>query len=221
MNSYNWDEESQTLQVSRCNCKSKVQVQAAIDAGLSQTKIDGFIALYLPTLDPTHKQADDWYEQHLLVQSLPQDAERATVTTTDDNGDEVITELPTAYENALQARSEAEVANPWLAGLRGETAPDRPVFTPDPSIANGFLREAFKANREAVISKLTVTVDGMVFDADTASVSGMVTRMGTMNTGDSKLWVLADNTPAMVTYEQFLEAATLGSDQITDKWVMS
>ena len=140
----------------------------AINAGLSQTKIEGFIALYLPTLDPTHDIADDWYEQHLLVQSLPQDAEREILTTTDDNGDEVITELPTPYELALAGRGDLETANPWLAGLRGETAPDRPVFT--------LTAEDWKASSsmyQSYLKKVGVEINGKSVSLNESNQNGL------------------------------------------------
>ena len=124
MKNYNWDEESGTLQVSRCNCKSKTQVQAAIDAG--KPNIDGFIALYLPTLDVTYTQSEDWVSQNILVETLDPESERTPILNEEGM---TIAEEPNPYEVALKTRGELETANPWLAGLRGESAPDRPEFT--------------------------------------------------------------------------------------------
>jgi hypothetical protein len=109
--------------------KSLADVQQVINNGRPQRGIDANIAAYLPSIDPAQIQADEWYEQHLIVESADPD-EVITRVYTDEQGDEQVEMLPNAYKTALEARKALEATNAWLKGLRGlKSAPKRPEFT--------------------------------------------------------------------------------------------
>ena len=140
MKNYNWDEESGTLQVSPIFGKSQVQVENAINAG--KPNIDGFIAAHLPTLDPNHTIADDWYDQQLLVETLDPEEEREPIL--DEDGEQTGLS-PNAHDRAVESRSDLEGANPWLGSYRGITDASRPDFT--------MSIEDWKANNASVYNK--------------------------------------------------------------------
>lgn len=128
MNLYNYNNETNELEVTKTEAKSLAAVTRKIEIG---DEADKFISSYLPTIDPEQVAADAWYEQHLLVQSLNVDEERKVRTFTDKSVEDQ-TETPlNAYDVALAKRAELENSNSWLKGLRGLRAPERPEFIVD------------------------------------------------------------------------------------------
>lgn len=84
------------------------------------------------------------------------------------------------------------------------------------------LAQAKKARAKAV-SKLTVTVDGMVFDADETSqnrMSRVVSGAQALGIDQSttQIWVLADNTVATPTVNQLAKALKLAGEAQTALW---
>ena len=80
-----------------------------------------------------------------------------------------------------------------------------------------------KAERSDAVSKITVEVDGMVFDGDEKAQERMsrtvaiATANGMpMTTGTT--WVLADNTVAQVTLRQLAQACLLAGQKQTELW---
>ena len=102
------------------------------------------------------------------------------------------------------------------------------VSPPEPTeeeLAQAKLAQAKKERAEAV-SKLTVTVDGMVFDADETSqnrmsrvVAGAQALGVDMNT-TTQIWVLADNTVATPTVAQLAQALKLAGEAQTALWTV-
>lgn len=184
--------------------------------------VDEAISSHLVYDNPYRIIAQKWYTQHSFVQTLDPSAAKTISREFDNEGNETATTLPNAYDIALAARTALEAEYPWLGNYRGVVgAPERPEYVIDIQTwkdANNIDREQFKTDRADKISKLTVTVDDMVFDADDQSVIGMGTRIQSMSDTDAKKWALANNTVAEVTKAQFLEAMRLGSDQITAHW---
>lgn len=87
------------------------------------------------------------------------------------------------------------------------------------------LAQAKKERAEAV-SRLTVTIDGMVFDADETSqnrmsrvVAGAQALGVDMNT-TTQIWVLADNTVATPTVAQLAQALKLAGEAQSELWVL-
>ena len=83
-----------------------------------------------------------------------------------------------------------------------------------------------KAERADAVSKLTVTVDGMVFDADETSqnrmsrvVSGAQALGVDLNT-TTQIWVLADNTVATPTVAQLAQALKLAGEAQSALWIV-
>lgn len=87
------------------------------------------------------------------------------------------------------------------------------------------LAQAKKERAEAV-SKLTVTVDGMVFDADETSQNRMsrvvagAQALGVDLNTTTQIWVLADNTVATPTVAQLAQALKLAGEAQTALWTV-
>ena len=81
-----------------------------------------------------------------------------------------------------------------------------------------------KTDRAEAVSRITVEVDGMVFDGDEKAQDRM-TRAITMFTSSglppdtTTEWVLADNTVAQVTVNQLAQALLLAGQKQTELWV--
>ena len=86
------------------------------------------------------------------------------------------------------------------------------------------LAQAKKERAEAV-SKLTVTVDGMVFDADETSQNRMsrvvagAQALG-IDQSTTQIWVLADNTIAQPTVAQLAQALKLAGEKQSELWIV-
>ena len=80
-----------------------------------------------------------------------------------------------------------------------------------------------KTERSDAVSRITVEVDGMIFDGDETSQDRM-TRAITMFTSSglpadtTTSWVLADNTVAQVTISQLTQALLLAGQKQTELW---
>ena len=83
-----------------------------------------------------------------------------------------------------------------------------------------------KAERANAVSKLTVTVDGMVFDADETSQNRMsrvvagAQALGVDLNTTTQIWVLADNTVATPTVAQLAQALKLAGEAQTALWTV-
>lgn len=83
--------------------------------------------------------------------------------------------------------------------------------------------QAAKAERAATVAKNTVTVDGLVFDADEESQNrlsrGIVAALALGLPADQTTeWTLADNTAAQVTVQQMAQALLLAGQAQTSVW---
>lgn len=80
-----------------------------------------------------------------------------------------------------------------------------------------------KADRAEAVARITVEVDGMIFDGDETAQDRM-TRAITMYTSSglppdtTTEWVLADNTVANVTVNQLAQALLLAGQNQTELW---
>lgn len=82
-----------------------------------------------------------------------------------------------------------------------------------------------KAKRADAVSKITVTVDGMVFDGDEISQERMArTITAAVATGEdmtaTTTWVLADNTIAHVSMQQLAQALRAAGEAQTELWTI-
>lgn len=82
-----------------------------------------------------------------------------------------------------------------------------------------------KAERADAVSRITVTVDGMVFDGDETSQERMSrTITAAVATGEdmsaTTTWVLADNTVAQVSIKQLAQALRLAGEKQTELWTV-
>ena len=66
-----------------------------------------------------------------------------------------------------------------------------------------------KAERASEVERLTVEVDGMVFDADETSQARMSVAASSMTDDETNVWVLHDNSVVQVTKAQLLLACRL------------
>lgn len=94
----------------------------------------------------------------------------------------------------------------------------------DEELAAETLAQA-KAERADAVSKITVTVDGMVFDGDEISQERMArTITAAVATGEdmsaTTTWVLADNTVAQVSITQLAQALRAAGEQQTALWTV-
>lgn len=83
-----------------------------------------------------------------------------------------------------------------------------------------------KAERAEAVSRITVEVDGMVFDGDEPA-QGRIGRtvaaalaLGVDINTEKRAWVLADNTIAQPTIAQLAEALRLAGDKMTELWIV-
>lgn len=83
-----------------------------------------------------------------------------------------------------------------------------------------------KAERTEAVSRITVEVDGMVFDGDEPA-QGRIGRtvaaalaLGVDINTEKRTWVLADNTIAQPTIAQLAEALRLAGDKMTELWIV-
>lgn len=92
-------------------------------------------------------------------------------------------------------------------------------------------REAYeltvaKQEREVAVEKITVEVDGMVFDGDETSQQRMsrtisaAIALGVNLDEQRQVWVLADNSVAQPTVKQLAEALRLAGEKQTELWTM-
>ena len=85
--------------------------------------------------------------------------------------------------------------------------------------------DAAKAERATQVGRLTVTVDGMVFDADEISQNRMsrvvagAQALG-IDQSTTQVWVLADNTVATPTVAQIAQALKLAGEKQSELWVV-
>ena len=85
------------------------------------------------------------------------------------------------------------------------------VAIPEPTpeeLAEQALADA-KQERAAEVERLTVEVDGMVFDADETSQARMSVAASSMTDDETNVWVLHDNSVVQVTKAQLLLACRL------------
>lgn len=86
--------------------------------------------------------------------------------------------------------------------------------------------EKAKAERAVAVEKITVEVDGMVFDGDETSQQRMsrtisaAIALGVDLDGQKQVWVLADNSVAQPTIRQLAEALRLAGEKQTELWTM-
>lgn len=101
---------------------------------------------------------------------------------------------------------------------------DRPPMTTEEQ-AQADLDSA-KAERATQVGRLTVTVDGMVFDADETSQNRMsrvvagAQALGVDLNTTTQIWVLADNTVATPTVAQLAQALKLAGEAQTALWTI-
>jgi len=86
-------------------------------------------------------------------------------------------------------------------------------------------REAFKQDREKAVAAIVVLVDidentAYLFDGDETSQTRMARAIVTMTDSDVTPWVLADNTPVMVTRAQLAVALRKAGEEQTRLWIM-
>lgn len=85
------------------------------------------------------------------------------------------------------------------------------VALPEPTaeeIAEQAMAQA-KAERAAEVERLTVEVEGMIFDADETSQARMSVAASSMTDDETNVWVLHDNSVVQVTKAQLLLACRL------------
>ena len=99
------------------------------------------------------------------------------------------------------------------------------IPAPTPEEQQQALMEQKKALRAEAVSKITVTVDGMVFDGDEKAQDRMARAITMFQANNLPAdyqtdWVLADNTIAKVTVTQLSQALLLAGQAQTALWTV-
>ena len=99
------------------------------------------------------------------------------------------------------------------------------IPAPTPEEQQQALMEQKKALRAEAVSKITVTVDGMVFDGDEKAQDRMARAITMFQANNLPVdyqtdWVLADNTIAKVTVTQLSQALLLAGKEQTTLWTV-
>ena len=97
-------------------------------------------------------------------------------------------------------------------------APKKPSLKSVEEVLAPFGRELFKKLRAEKIGKLTVEVDGLIFDGDELSTERMNQRIQIMSDTDTILWTLANNDVQEVTKTQLFNAFKLAVDEQSKLW---
>jgi hypothetical protein len=79
--------------------------------------------------------------------------------------------------------------------------------------------EQWKLDRADAVSKITVEVDGMIFDGDEDSQTRMSRAIVSMNDSETTLWKLNNNTVAIVSKAQLQSALRLAGENQTQLWM--
>lgn len=130
---------------------------------------------------------------------------------------------PTGYR--LEYWMEETLHYQWYEGedlLEGEGT--EPVLEPVDESEEAELAR-LRAERAAAVSKITVEVDGMVFDGDETSqdrIARTITAATAAGYGpdDTTTWVLHDNIVATVTIKQLSQALLAAGLKQTELWVI-
>lgn len=77
-----------------------------------------------------------------------------------------------------------------------------------------------KAERAEAVSKITVEVDGMVFDGDEESQQRVARSIIALEDGEKIPWVLYDNTVVEVTKDQLKQVLRLAGQKQTELWTV-
>jgi hypothetical protein len=99
--------------------------------------------------------------------------------------------------------------------------PDEPATMQDytgAKILAPFLRPLFKQQRTEQVAKLTVDIEGLIFDADEVSQDRMSRAILVMNDVETTLWILNDNEPVDVTKAQLKAALKAAGQAQTAIW---
>lgn len=78
-----------------------------------------------------------------------------------------------------------------------------------------------KAKLLAVSKILVTSTQGNIFDGDEVSQNRMARAVTASSTGDTTLWMLANNTPATVSHDELKEALLLSGEAMTTIWMAS
>ena len=86
--------------------------------------------------------------------------------------------------------------------------------------AEELLANAKVVRLEAVQSIQVETASGKIFDGDESAQDRMSRAIVALDPAESTTWILADNTPALVTREELREALRLAGAEMTAHWVV-
>ena len=131
-------------------------------------------------------------------------------------------ETETAYSEAAEWCNETQQA--FIEDM-GDWYEVVAIPEPTPEEQQQALMEQKKALRAEAVSKITVTVDGMVFDGDEKAQERMsrtvsIATANGMPMTTETTWVLADNTIAQVTLQQLAKACLLAGQKQTELWTV-
>lgn len=104
--------------------------------------------------------------------------------------------------------------------------PEVEPYEPTPEEVEAQRLEEAKRERAEDVEKITVTVDGMVFDGDETAQDRMgrtvaaAVALGVDLDTYTQTWVLADNTVAQPTIRQLAQALKLAGEAQTELWTV-
>ncbi len=118
------------------------------------------------------------------------------------------------YKAQYQGGKKNPATGEWTGGKWVETG------GPSAEDKAAAARAAFVAERNERMAKLTVTVDGYLFDADEVSQGRMLRAQIVMSDVDTTPWVLNDNTVIQADKQLLLRALDAASKAQAALWVM-
>lgn len=142
--------------------------------------------------------------------------------------DEIIAEngfrpvVPTPRPETTFAQKVVEVAPVNIGGAWRQTWAVVSATTEEEAAAQAADREVKKTNRAKAVERITVTVNGKIFDGDEVSQGRMVRALLAMQIASvaETTWVLANNMPTSVTVAELGEALVKAGLAQNAVWVI-
>ena len=113
-----------------------------------------------------------------------------------------------------------DVYRQWVKGDQLNSMLALPLESDEAAEITSHFRSVFKADRETTVATSTVTVDGMIFDADENSQQRLVVAiLSAIDDEETTVWVLHDNSVVYLNRPQLKQALRACTLQMSSIWV--